>query len=28
VVVGLVSGMYPAWKAGRIRPLDSIRGDA
>jgi len=27
VAVGLLSGMYPAWKAGRVRPLDSIRGD-
>lgn len=27
VVVGLVSGIYPAWKAGRVRPLDSIRSD-
>ena len=25
VTVGLVSGIYPAWKAGRVRPLDSIR---
>ena len=27
VVVGLVSGVYPAWKAGRVRPLDSIRSE-
>jgi putative ABC transport system permease protein len=27
VVVGLLSGVYPAWKAGRVRPLDSIRGE-
>ena len=25
VAVGLLSGLYPAWKAGRVRPLDSIR---
>jgi putative ABC transport system permease protein len=25
VAVGLVSGAYPAWKAGRMRPLESIR---
>ncbi len=27
LVVGLFSGMYPAWKAGRVRPLDSIRSE-
>ncbi len=27
VAVGLVSGLYPAWKAGRVRPLDSIRSE-
>jgi len=27
VAVGLLSGLYPAWKAGRIRPLESIRGE-
>ena len=25
VSVGLVSGLYPAWRAGRVRPLDSMR---
>ena len=25
VAVGLLSGIYPAWKAGRVRPLESIR---
>ncbi|MDO9309189.1 MAG: ABC transporter permease [Deltaproteobacteria bacterium] len=25
--VGLLSGIYPAWKAGRVRPLDSIRSE-
>jgi len=25
--IGLISGIYPAWKAGRVRPLDSIRGE-
>jgi len=28
VAVGLLSGIYPAWKAGRVRPLDSIRSEA
>lgn len=27
VTVGLVSGIYPAWKAGRVRPLESIRSE-
>jgi putative ABC transport system permease protein len=25
--IGLFSGLYPAWKAGRIRPLEAIRSD-
>jgi putative ABC transport system permease protein len=28
VCIGLVSGIYPAWRAGRIRPLEAIRGEA
>ncbi len=25
--IGLLSGVYPAWRAGRIRPLEAIRGE-
>ena len=28
VCIGLLGGLYPAWKAGRIRPLEAIRGEA
>jgi len=28
VLVGLLSGLYPAWKAGRVRPLQTIRSEA
>jgi len=26
--IGLLSGVYPAWRAGRVRPLESIRSEA
>jgi putative ABC transport system permease protein len=26
-LIGLLSGVYPAWKAGRVRPLESIRSE-
>jgi len=25
--IGIISGLYPAWRAGRIRPLEAIRGE-
>lgn len=28
VAIGLLSGLYPSWKAGRVRPLESIRSEA
>ncbi len=26
--IGIISGIYPAWRAGRVRPLESIRSEA
>ncbi len=26
-LIGLLSGIYPSWKAGRVRPLESIRSE-
>lgn len=28
LIIGLVSGIYPAWRAASIRPLESIRSEA
>jgi putative ABC transport system permease protein len=25
--IGIVSGLYPAWRAARVRPLESIRSE-
>jgi len=25
ILIGLLSGVYPSWKAGRVRPLEAIR---
>lgn len=27
IVLGLLSGLYPAWRASRVRPLESIRSE-
>jgi putative ABC transport system permease protein len=27
LAIGLLSGIYPAWKASRVRPLESIRSE-
>lgn len=27
LIIGLISGLYPAWRAARVRPLESIRSD-
>ena len=27
VAIGLISGVYPAWRASRVRPLESIRSE-
>jgi len=28
ILIGLLSGIYPSWKAGRIRPLETIRSES
>jgi putative ABC transport system permease protein len=28
ILIGLTSGLYPAWRAGRVRPLEAIRSEA
>jgi ABC-type antimicrobial peptide transport system permease subunit len=25
--IGILSGLYPAWRAARVRPLESIRSE-
>jgi ABC-type antimicrobial peptide transport system permease subunit len=27
-VIGLLVGVYPSWRAGRVRPLEAIRSEA
>jgi ABC-type antimicrobial peptide transport system permease subunit len=26
-VIGLLAGVYPSWRAGRVRPLEAIRSE-
>lgn len=28
ILIGLLSGLYPAWRAGSVRPLEAIRSEA